>query len=381
MKVGLNLAYKNLNYGTLLQAFATQKVIDGLGMKTEILDYEGKNFAPSPEAIAYFGIQKIKKRILRKRMKKKPEDEIHRVNKEQRAAVAMRFRNEYLHDIVHFNNMKAMRDYAGSLSAVVVGSDQLWGPAISFTCFRTLMYVPENVKRVSYATSMGVDSYPWYVKRAAKKFLGRIDNLSVREEQAREIIKNVSGRDATVVLDPTYLLSEKEWKDIIPSESIIEGKYVLCYFLGDNDRAKRIAKEFADSIHLKVVAILSNEVTVTDDYADELITGRTPADFINLIRNAEYVFTDSFHGIAFSIIHNKQFFAFYRRILNTASKNSRIDHIVSLFSIENRLIKDGVTDVSRIEEIDYDKVNRILSERRESSLRFLKGALTEKTDG
>lgn len=376
--VGLCLAFKGTNYGALLQAYATQCIVDGLGFQTEIIDYvpgKEKKTVSSPNAVLSRLIEKGRRLTNRE----KPEllDVIHATNKNQRRNVAEEFRRDRLHSIITIQDYDGLVGHSYQYSAVIVGSDQLWPPTAAFTFYRTLRFVPTGIRRISYATSMGVASYPWYVKKDAKEFLNAIDYLSVREEQGREIIKSICDRDAKVVLDPTYLLTKSEWEKLIPQERIVKDGYIFCFFLGDNPAMKALARKYADKKELRIVAILSNEVAVDDGgYADEILTGQSPEQFLNLVRNAECVFTDSFHGFAFSVINEKQVYITYRVRKGTYSRNSRIDNIVQKFGMEDRLIKDP----SSIEELDdsetdYNSVNEKLRALREDSLAFLKSAL------
>ncbi len=377
--IGLCLALKTeTNYGAILQAYATQQIVEEFGFCTEIIDYTSKGDKGIIKSPEYY-LSRIINRIRGNRHKKRTEtlDEVHKQNREMRIRKADEFRNARLHSIVHIQGYDALVGHSKQYKAVVVGSDQLWPPTVVFTCFRTLRFVPAGVRRISYATSMGADSYPWYTKRLAAQFLSKIDYLSVREEQAKKIINDVCDRDAKVVLDPTYLISKDDWKLLIPNESVTNNGYVLLYFLGDNPEMKRLAKLYARKRGLRVVSIMSSESNVDDGpYADEILTGQSPEQFLNLVRNAECVFTDSFHGFAFSVINEKQVYITYRVRKGTYSRNSRIDNIVQKFGMEDRLIKDP----SSIEELDdsetdYNSVNEKLRALREDSLAFLKSAL------
>lgn len=377
-KIGLTLAYKGTNYGALLQAYATQYTIEKLGHETEIIDYasgKDRGLILSPLAIGYFGIYKIKS-ILNKR-DNGDEDTFHKENKKSRKAIADDFRKKRLRNIVKIDGKKNLINHSKSYDAVLVGSDQLWPPEVGFTYFHTLQFAPNGVRRISYATSMGVSEYPCYVKHADDLFLNKIDYLSVREEQGKKIIKEISGRDAKVVLDPTYLITKDEWEILVPKKRIINEDYVFCFFLGDNPSMKTLAKRYALQHNLKVVCIVSNEVSVDDSfYADCLLVNQTPEDFINLIRYADCVFTDSFHGFTFSIINQVQVYVSYRVMKGLKPRNSRIDNIVNTFEIPHRLIKNPESDSLPEGKIDYDKVAQILNRKRKESLEFLKTALS-----
>ena len=128
---------------------------------------------------------------------------------------------------------------------------------------------------------------------------------------------------------------------------------------------------------MRVVSILSDECN-SDDYSvfDEVITGKRPEEFVNLVRNADFVLTDSFHGLAFSVINEKQFLIFYRNRPDVKqSRNSRIDNILTKWGLESRLVIDPEKADTSVDQIDYSIVNPKVSEQRDKSLSFLRKAL------
>jgi hypothetical protein len=382
-KIGLVLSYKETNYGAQLQAYATQVMVEKLGHNTEIIDYVPKN--GDRHIILCRGlIRFLYEQFLFKRRAKKHtsfSDPLFLENKQKRIEQFHLFIDRRLHNIVKVFGYTELASRGKDYDAVLIGSDQKWTPGFSFGNVNSLRFVPNNVRRVSYATSLGVSEYPKYCWPTSRKAWKRIDFLSVREQQGADIIKQVCGSDISVhvVVDPTYLMTKSQWEELIPVEKKSEQKYVFCYFLGNDDTSKQIARRFADEKKLKLVSVLSKESysPIDQSYADELVIGNTPEDFINWIRGAEYVFTDSFHGTAFSVINEKQFFIFFRKRAEATSRNSRIDNILSKWGLKDRLILPGSQDVnlSTLKDIDYEAVNTLVDKEREKSLAFLKEAL------
>lgn len=379
-KVGLCLAYKGTNYGMLLQAYATQQVVEKFGFKTEILNVKQ---TPADRIPRYIGGYKVLARILLRWLKNKFSknhnslDDQHRTNKKMRVEAAESFRSTKMHDFVTYNGLKALTEASKGFSSVLIGSDQLWLPDEAFSKFYSLQFAAPGCTRISYATSLGVSSYPNYAKRAARDFWKKINYLSVREEQGKDIIKEIADVPAQVVVDPTYLFTKDEWLEKIPNQKITEDGYVLCYFLGDSKPMKDFAVRLTKSKGLRVVSILSDECN-SDDYSvfDEVISGKRPEDFVNLVRNADFVLTDSFHGLAFSVINEKQFLIFYRNRPEVKhSRNSRIDNILTKWGLESRLVIDPANADTLVDQIDYSVVNQIVSEQRDKSLSFLRKAL------
>ena len=383
MKIGLCLAYKGVNYGMLLQAFATQKMIEKMGYETEIIDYKRvgyKHIRMTPWLPVYFVTELIKQK------KKKKEnftlDEIHQKNLDERKRVSNIFIENNLLNRVKCNGIIELEKYTReTFNGVLVGSDQIWPPDAAFGNFTTLRFVPDSMNKISYATSLGVSNYPFYCKSSAAQYWKRINHISVREEQGKKIINDICDVPVQVVLDPTYLFTEKEWKELIPEELLINEKYILCYFLGATQEHKKLARAYADKRGLKLVTILSTESVspIDTSFADEVIIGYGPEKFINLIRGAECVMTDSFHGVAFSVINNKQFYVFYRtKVGSKNSRNSRIDNILNTWSLQERLVLNNA-DISdfNLKPIDYARVNQIIKKEREKSLKYLRDALKD----
>ena len=287
------------------------------------------------------------------------------------------FRKTYLKDVVECNGINELRNKSKEYFAVLVGSDQVWLPDVAVSNFFTLRFAAPGVRRISYATSLGVSSYPNYVKKSAAEFWKKIDYLSVREQQGKDIIQSIAHVPVKVVADPTYLFTKSEWERLIPDARVVQDDYVLCYFLGDSQSTKSYARMFADKVGVRLVSILSDECQSRDDeFADEVIVGESIESFVNLIRHAKYVLTDSFHGLAFSVINEKQVLVFYRNRTDVKeSRNSRIDNIVRSWGIEDRLICNPEHMILPTNNIDYVEVSHRVEVLRNQSLEFLESAL------
>ena len=379
--IGLLMANPLTNYGAHLQAYATQYAIDQLGVKTEIIERTPKirKFKYSDWRILLYFWR------IRSNKKKKESiiyDEEFKKLRRERTICAKEFRERRLHDIRCFSSYDELVERAKSYSAVLIGSDQMWPPGAAFENTSSLRFVPKGVDRVSYATSLGVSYYPHYCWKSSREMWKQIDFLSVREERGAEIIREICNNDidVRVVADPTYLLTKEEWEKAIPVKKMSEKKYAFCYFLGNNEQSKFCAKRYAQKHNLHLVSILSCESYSDIDrtFADENVGAVSPEDFINWIRGAEVVFTDSFHGLAFSVINHKQFFVFYRYVSNSkGSRNSRINNILRMWDCTNRLIEDPEIDweANSVSSIDYNVVEELVAAKRDESLRYLKTAL------
>lgn len=210
---------------------------------------------------------------------------------------------------------------ANRYSAVVTGSDQLWSPAGLPTNFYNLMFVPDHIRKISIASSFGVKTIPWYQVSRTREYLNRIEFISMRENRGSEIVKELTGRNVPTILDPVFIFNESEWLELIPMNTEYEEPYIFAYFLGANHTHREAVKSVAKQLGCKIVTLRHLDQYVENDerFGDFAPYDVDPARFLNLLRGAKYVCTDSFHGSVFSIIHHKPFVTFnrYDEIVNT----------------------------------------------------------------
>ena len=384
MKVGICGCYDNHNYGSMLQAYANERAVLSLGHECEFIRYE-KNYTPVemmrqvPRLFNGGRIASIRKSKANKKLA------------EQYSAIqACRLERDKTFDEFcaatfkrlsePFVGYDALREGSKRYDAVQVGSDQLWLPMGLATNFYNLQFAAPGVRRVSYSTSFGVSSIPWYQRSRTADFLKKIDYLSVREQSGAEIVKDVAGLDAKVVVDPTLLLTAKQWAEAIPVKRVFEEPYIFCYFLGSNPLCREEARALSEKTGLPIVALrhLDEIIPSDEEFGDYSPYDVDPAGFVNLIRGAEYVLTDSFHGSVFSTIHHKDFATFYRfRLGSKQSRNSRIDNLFAHLGLEGRLVTDesGGACAALENRPDFGKVEERLAAWRGDSWDFLRKAL------
>ena len=380
--------YRN-NYGTVLQAFATYRKISDMGYDAEAIDFTNLKKSIRNRKLRYFAgkifdasVIQDKGRIAVSKFYKLFNPEYRRGHS-RRGKLFDTFRREMIKRSRPFESWDDLSESCRRYSAVLVGSDQVWLPSQIIGDFFTLNFVPDEVKRISYASSFGVS----YVEKAqedkARKFLSRINHLSVREKSGQEIVKRLTGRDAELVCDPTLLLTADEWNTALVNRSSIEqgrGDYVFCYFLGVNDWQRKFVRELADKVGLPVIALPNLDQYIPYDnsgWAEEMPYDISPSDFLRLLKNATYVCTDSFHGTMFSLIFGKKFFTFRRFPgKETLSTNTRIESAAENFGIKSRLASENDTvDSMLARELDFQSVQKRIHDFRESSLKFLRESL------
>ncbi len=230
-------------------------------------------------------------------------------------------------------------------------------------------------KRISYAPSIGYNKIQDSIRDEFRICVNGIRFLSIRETQGADIIKSITGRDAKVVLDPSLLLNKSEWLEKIKDKKCVspDGKYILLYILGDNEEHVRYAKQLSKGTGYKLIAINTKYGRIKDL---DVVYG-DPFDFVELVNNASYVLTDSFHGVAFSINLEKQFVVFKRfKDDDLISQNSRIYNILEKTNLKDRLISaDESISFVQNNKIDYDKVIPLLEKERKISIDFLSKSL------
>lgn len=383
-KVGIVSCYFKHNYGSMLQAYATQKVLDNMEIPNETINIdENIDFANGKKKyymsqITNIPFIKSKLGMVKLKLDKK-------INKNLGNNIQIRD-NKYKEFEKNFKLTKPYKTYkelsaqCANYSDVIVGSDQLWLPVNVVADYYTLNWVPDNVNKVSYATSFGVSTVPDKYKNDYKKFLNRINCLSTREEAGIKLVDQLSDNKATLVCDPTLLLNKKEWMDIQKEEPIIKEKYILCYFLGKNIEHRKFAERLKEKTGCKIVSLnhADEYVKYSDKFCDYAPYDIGPAEWINLIRNAEYVCTDSFHGTVFSLINNTKFFTFerYSNKNSKVSTNSRIYSLLGIVDLKERILSgtEDVDDVIKM-QINFDNVNEKIDKFRESSKIFLKNSI------
>ena len=393
-KIGVVSCYFQHNYGSMLQAYATQMALDKLGYENETIDISGFRGEIRNAKMKYFIKASLTSDILlskmgmatnvvRKKLSKNAYGELSRLRNEKFDEFSKKnFRLSEVYSSKKELGEKCKDNY----SSVLVGSDQLWLPGNIAADYYTLNFVPEDVNSIAYATSFGQSTLPKDSSKKASVFLKKIDHIGVREESGKKLVKELAGREVSVVCDPTLLFTGEEWMAIQEEEPIVKEPYILCYFLGNNPPHREFAKRLREETGCKIIALahLDEFVKCDEDYADETPYDVDPADFLNLIRNASYVCTDSFHCSVFSILYKKKFFTFKRYERATKqSTNSRLDTLFGSLGIKGRMLS-GDADVKEAiaREIDYGKVHMRLSLLRQKSYEYLMKAIKneESTD-
>lgn len=384
--IGLVTCYFHHNYGSMLQAYATEMIITRLGLPYETIACKRPKDYMIENKLIYI-VKKLLvadwKMFLGKRRIAKIKSQNHKfkTNIELRDKKFEEFANTRFHLSSFCKNRKELEDMANNYSAFIVGSDQLWRTDSVEHGYYTLEWVPDSIRKIAYSTSIGVKKIPWFQIKKNKRFMNRFNNIALREQSACDIVYNLTGRKVEVVLDPTLLFTGEEWLSIQKQEPLTSDKYIFVYLLGNNPWQRDYIKEISKLTNIKIIALLhlDDYIPTDENFADEAPYNVGPSEFLNYIRNAEYIFTDSFHCSVFSILYQKNFFTF-SRFSETAkqSTNTRIDNLLNLTGLKNRKItkENSCKYVFEI-KTNYKEVNDKLDALRKSSMEYLKNALKD----
>lgn len=388
IKIGIITLQGEDNFGNVLQNYAVQRIFEKLGCEVCTLDNQTKNgfFIPM-EACITFWMKLRPSYILHYFREKTRVQNVKDLNplfflknvklaKRARKLEAIRHRkfseckkknNNYVD--IQVNANRFVKEEYEEFYAMISGSDQVWNPYYASTSsVNFLRFVPEH-RRIAFAASFGVANIPVQRREIYKKWIMEIPSISVREKSGAVIVKDLTGRDVPVLLDPTFAITKREWmKYAKRPEFLVKKKaYVLEYFLGNRTiEYERWIKRYARVHKLNIVSI--HDMHYPEYYTVD------PMEFVWLISHAAIVMTDSFHGVAFSINLNTQFIAFERNEVGQ-SMTSRIESLLDIYGLNERIFKYSRTDII-LKNIDFSVVNQITKIEKERICEFAQKAIT-----
>lgn len=382
--VGLVTCYFHHNYGSMLQAYATEMIMERMKVPFQTIACKRPKDYMKCNALLYI----IKKLLVgdwkmwygkRRIAKYAKADLAFAENLKIRNAKFDEFASKYFHVSKLAKDRSELEQLAHDFSAFVVGSDQLWRTDSVEHGYFTLEWVPDEIRKIAYSTSIGVKKIPWFQISKNRWFMNRFDFVALREQSACDIYHELTGKTAHVVLDPTLLFTGKDWMKIQVVDPLTDGDYTFVYLLGNNPDQREYIKKVRLATGCKIVALLhlDDYIPSDNDFADEAPFNVGPCEFLNYIRNARYVFTDSFHCSVFSILYKKDFFTF-SRFSETArqSTNTRIENLLHITGLEERRWDTSKSIMQAIKlKSDFSKVDERLDSLREKSINYLHTAL------
>lgn len=362
MKIGI-ITYFHSNYGAILQAYALHTVLGSLGHTAEIIDYRDAFHRSESLFTSWTSAKGVTLNfftIMRYRLF---------IERKQRMAEFFK-QNLNISETKYLSSRELERNLP-ECDAFICGSDQIWKPSKDHDRNRAyfLGFVKQDqATKIAYAPSFGVSSVPPSYRQEIQPWINDIPNLSVREETGKAIIEQVTGRKATVVLDPTLLLDNAHW-DRVAKHPKFGTPYILVYSTSQRGLFPELVKHIKKTTRLPVFVLSLYSLNLMS-MADDVIYNAGPSEFISLFANATCVCTNSFHGTAFSIIYRKPFWSVPH---NTT--NSRMADLLSRIELSSRQVSGPKQFPESPLEIDYAAPASLLDRLSGESFSFLKYSL------
>lgn len=370
MRLGIITRHAISNYGSILQAYATEKIFETLGCDVKIINYIRKDEKTENIVKTYANSSNFFKK---NKLTRKIYKIIQKKNIEKMDSRFEEFRKEYLNLTEEYNTTEELRKTLKNFDVFCTGSDQVWGKVGNdeFDENYFLNFVDKDKKCISYGASFGKTDLSTSLLNNIKALTDKYEFLLVREDSAKNFLIANGVNNVEQVLDPTLLLSREDWEKIIRNDVKIHKKpYILVYQLHHNKKFENYVRYIQKKLKITVYRV--NPSIYFLFKPGKFVYLPTPSEFLNLIKNAEYVLTDSFHGTVFSLIFNKKFIDFLPKTTGT-----RITSLLNQFGLNERIIDDLENIKILQEDIDYSEVNEILDRDRKKSISLLKGVLDE----
>lgn len=352
MKVGILTFTNTLNFGAVLQAYALQEKVKSFGYDAEIIQYTNQAIENNEKSNSI-----LKPKALYRKLVMGPA-----LKRKEKAFKAFENKNIVSGLQLTESNIEKINDYYDKF---ITGSDQVFNTVITDEDWNYYLdFVTDSSKKISYAPSFGDIAFSETGRKKATELLSDFNALSVREASGQKIIKEMTAKEGEIVLDPTLLLSKSDWEKRIAFKPDYE-HYILVYF----PHNKKIVFDFVEKLKEKTgLPVVYLSISPRKQSGVKTIYDSSPDEFLGWIKNADYVVTGSFHGTAFSLNLEKQFF------YEPLSKNgieSRVDNLARIAGVQGRCITSANID----EVLDYSDVRKRLENARNESTAWLKNSL------
>lgn len=354
MRVGILTFPGSQSYGASLQMMGLYRTLQDLDCTVEVINYmnpfmKGRKHVP------------VKTNQLRKiigRIKGVPK--VMRFKEFEKCI--MMYPDHQINDHEQLSNICKRYAY------VICGSDQVWNPLITGSDYSYFFdFIDDSAKKIAYAPSFGVTSLEdkdyIYIKHALERFT----HISVREESGKKLVKELTGVDCPVVIDPSMLRTREEWKCLEKKVKQLPEKYIMYFMLNNVDYAKRFAEKLSVQTGYPIVNICG--IIDKNRFTGKNMSLVGPDEWLYTMDNASYVITDSFHGAVFSILFEKENF-----ISLASVTNSRLKTLLDTVKLKNRIL-DSHSVIEQYDKIDYTPVREILAKKRNEGISFLKESM------
>lgn len=371
MKVALISFHNAANYGAGLQAFALQCFLESKGIDAEYINYVNQSRHDRYDMMHLMMVS-LKSGKFVKAFRYLAGVPFLSLRKSKFNA----FYAQYLKQTKKvYSTPEQAKELNDMYDYFIVGSDQVWNPDNNGEDTSYLLsFVTDDRKKISYSSSFGCTEIIPSMKDAYVKCLSSFNHLAVRESGSAKLVKELTGRDAQLVLDPTLLLTKGDWLSICNSKKNQE-KYVFTYTNRPGQFAKFL-KTTKYKMNGKKEYILSSSTSLANMLSNEkkVMFSMSPSTFVSTINNAELVFTASFHCVAISIVLNKPFVVM---LVGDEGKDERILSLLRVTGLTSRIYSENMTEEDVIAPIDYAEVNRRLNDSRDVSVAYLMNCLKQ----
>jgi hypothetical protein len=364
MKIGILTFHRAINYGAIFQAYATLTFLKALGHDVEIIDYWPKEHEQEYKLVNFNNFRKrsflskakfvLNTLIAYSRKKKRHEGCLSFIYKEFSLS----------RNAKHTTGESIVDNY----DVVIYGSDQIWRKKNyinhdnGFDKVFWGAYPLNTKKRIAYAASMGIVDSNEEDDVVIKRLLSNFDSISVRETDLKRLIDKM-GYESVLCIDPVFLLTKSSWEAIIPKAFSIKDKYILFYHHSFSQDALSLVKDLAKQMKCRIIEV--NSTVIPTAFGKRYFNTAQPGEFLGLFRDAEFVVTTSFHGTAYSVLMEKQFYA-----LGMGHNSQRSRTLLDYAGLSDRYI-DDLDHLCEL-DINYTEVNNSIEPIIEASKQFLK---------
>lgn len=376
--IGIITYHHYYNYGTMLQALALQEKVEQLGYQAELIDFKQDNSLSRYEMLK-LRIKRMPVYIKERKKYRALADSREKIK--EKNELFEQFYKTYLHvGKKKYTTTQQLMENPPVYDGYVVGSDQTWNPFVANSPEAFFLpFVENKSKKGSYAPSLAVKSLSDEKEKEYRKKLSNFSFLSCREQDGAQLLSRITQKEVKCVLDPTLLLSAKEWGKYCEFE-IPKEPYILVYFLGEKSEHRRAVEKIQKLTNWKIISLPAAYLEMENNDYKKVWGG--PKEFLSLIRGAALICTDSFHGTMFSINFQRNFFSFCKSSdSEESSENSRLYSALNIFGLSNRIIHNMDNLTAEDISIDYKNVIPILEEQRRDSIEYLENMLFEMTKG
>lgn len=360
-KIGLITIHNWFNYGSMLQSYAMNRILDGIeGYECELIDFTPASIVGNERSWRlYSDVPEYRE------LRKKYKQEIV-----ERRRVFEAFEKLYKLGGTVYQSDEEIEENPPVYDIYVTGSDQIWNVNFRIASRAYFLAFTESREKYAFSTSIGrcgkerLEEY--------REFIEKYKQIFIREKAGAELLAEMfPEKEIGTLIDPTLMLEKRQWEDIVDEERICREPYIGCYATLDDelDKMMPILKFLHDKFRKKVILfgmILPRE----EEWLENLIVAG-PLEFIRIIRDADFILTNSFHATLFSLNFHTQFFTY-----NDELENPRKEGILRMVHLEKRIVHNLAECREVLEEtIDFSESDCILGQERKRAFKTIKGAI------